>query len=257
METKGISPVYRFIKWLVWVCYPVMEVEGTENLPDEPCIIVGNHSQMNGPIACELYFPGDRYTWCAGEMMHLKEVPAYAYKDFWSNKPQRSRWFYKLLSYLIAPLSVCVFNNAQTIGVYHDARLMSTFRNTIQRLQEGASIVIFPEHDEPYNHILCNFQNKFVDVAKMYHKKTGKELSFVPLYIAPRLKKMFLGRPVRFCADTPIKEERQRICRCMMEEITAMACAQPAHTVVPYKNIPRKDYPSNISEVPAYEETRS
>lgn len=238
--------LYRAIKAVVRLCYPKIEVVGVENLPDEPAIIVGNHTQMNGPIACELYFPGQRHIWCAGQMMHLKEVPGYAYRDFWSNKPKYSRWFYKLLSYLIAPLSVCVFTNANTIGVYRDGRIISTFKDTVAKLQEGSSVVIFPEHDEDYNHILCNFQEKFVDTAKIYHRKTGRVLSFVPLYIAPYLKKMYIGEPIRFCPDAPIKEERQRICDYLMKEITKIACGLPEHTVVPYRNIPKKLYPSNI-----------
>lgn len=252
MERKSTktSPLYKVIKALVKLFYPKMEVVGTENLPEEPAIIVGNHTQINGPIACELYFPGNRYTWCASQMMHLKEVPGYAYQDFWSKKPKATRWFYKLLSYIIAPLSVCVFNNANTIAVYHDNRGISTFKDTIAKLQEGASIVIFPEHDEDYNHILCQFQDKFIDVARIYYKKTGAELSFVPLYIAPYLKKMYIGKPIRFCASTPIKEERQRICSYLMEEITNIACSLPPHTVVPYRNVSKKFYPSNIpSEV--------
>ena len=177
MEKKKISPLYRLIRWLVWVFYPKTAISGAENLPDEPCVIVGNHTQMNGPIVSELYIPGKHYTWCAGQMMELKEVPAYAYQDFWAGKPRYIRWFYKLLSYIIAPLSVCIFNNAETIPVYHDTRIITTFRETIQRLREGASIVIFPEHDAPHNHILCDFQDKFIDVARFYYKKTGKELA--------------------------------------------------------------------------------
>lgn len=240
------SSIYRGIKWLVRVCYPRMEVVGTENLPEGPAVIVGNHAQMNGPIACELYLPGEHDTWCAGEMMNLKEVPAYAYRDFWSQKPWYSRWLYRLLSYVIAPLSVCVFNNANTIGVYHDSRIISTFKNTVKRLQAGSRVVIFPEHDAPYNQILCEFQDRFIDVAKMYHKRTGRELEFVPLYLAPRRKAMYLGKPVRFRADAPLEEERQRICQYLMEEITAMACALPEHIVVPYRNIPKKQYGTNL-----------
>ena len=33
------------------------------------------------------------------------------------------------------------------------------------------------------------------------NKKTGKELYFVPLYIAPKLKKMYIGKPIAFDAD--------------------------------------------------------
>lgn len=258
MKEKKISPLYRFIKWLVRVCYPKMEVVGAEMLGEGPAVIVANHCQMDGPIACELYFPGKSYTWCAGQMMHLKEVPAYAYQDFWSGKPKCSRWFYKLLSYIIAPLSVLVFNNADTIGVYHDSRVMGTFKKTVNRLCEGGRVVIFPEYNAKYNHIIYDFQDKFIDTARLYYKRTGQELSFVPMYIAPKLRKMYLGEPIRFCAENPADAERRRICEYLMDQITKTACALPAHTVIPYRNIRKKDYPSNIStEVLAHEKAGS
>ena len=255
MEEKKTSPLYKVIKWVVKTCYPKIAVVGEENLPDEPVIFVANHCQMNGPIAGELYAPGKHYIWCAGEMMELKKVPAYAFRDFWSQKPKWTHPFYKLLSYLIAPLSVCVFNNADTIGVYHDTRILSTFKNTVKRLCEGANVMIFPEHDVPHNHIICDFQNRFIDVAKLYYKKTGKAVTFVPMYIAPKLKKMYLGKPVRFSPDQPLEEERTRICKHLMEEITAVAEAQPVHTVIPYRNIPRKHYPKNIPGEESNEKT--
>lgn len=245
MEKEKTSRLYRVIKWIVKTCYPKIEVAGEENLPEEPVIFVGNHSQMNGPITAELYTPGVHYVWCAGEMMDRKEVPAYAFQDFWSGKPKWTHPFYKLLSHLIAPLAECVFNNAHTIGVYHDTRILSTFKMTVKRLAEGANVVIFPEHNVPHNHIINDFQKRFIDVAKLYHKRTGKAVSFVPMYIAPKLKKMYLGKPVRFSPDEPLEEERIRICNYLMEEITSIARSLPEHTVIPYQNIPRKNYPKN------------
>ena len=241
--------LYRLIRATVKLVYPKTAVFGAENLPAEPCIFVGNHAQMNGPIACELYFPVERCTWCAGEMMHLREVPAYAYADFWSGKPGYIRWFFKLASYLIAPVSVCVFNNASCIGVYHDMRIMETFRRTVQKLEEGVSIVIFPEHAVPHNRIVCEFQDRFADVARMYYRKTGKPPAFVPFYVAPRLRAMYLGQPLRFDPAAPAAQERKRIAEAMMAGVTAMAEALPEHTVVPYLNIPKKQYPRNKSRV--------
>lgn len=255
MAKEQISRVYPWIKGLVHLFYPKIDVVGAENLPGEPCILVGNHAQLHGPIACELYFPTDRYTWCAGEMMVREEVPAYAYQDFWAAKPKYSRWFYKLLSHIIAPLSVCIFNNAQTIGVYHDSRIMSTFKNTVKCLQGGSSVVIFPECYTPHNNIVYTFQENFVDVAKLYCKRTGKALAFVPLYIAPKLRQMHIGKPVTFDPDAPIAEERHRICTELMDRITDMATALPMHTVVPYPNIPKKHYPTNIPKEGSYEKT--
>ena len=242
---KETTLLFRIIKGFVRVCYGKMEVVGLENLPEDNAIIVGNHTQMNGPIAGELFLPENCYTWCAGQMMNRKEVPEYAFKDFWSQKPRWTHPFYKGLSHVIAPLADHIFNNARTIPVYRDMRIMSTFKKTIQMLKDDANILIFPEKDERHNNILYQFQENFVDVAMLYYKKTGIELTFVPLYIAPKMRKMYIGKGIVFDSQNPIEEERKRIASCMSEEITDMARALPEHRVVPYRNIPKKYYLTN------------
>ena len=256
MEDKKTSWMYKVVRWLVWLFSPHYKIFGAEKLPSEPCVIVGNHSQMFGPIAGELYTPVRHYVWCAGEMMNREEVAAYAYRDFWSKKPRSVRWFFKLLSHLIVPLALLIFNNAHTIPVYHDTRLITTFRDSIEKLREGYSMVIFPEHYDEHNNIIHDFQDKFIDLARFYYKKTGIELSFVPAYYAPRLKTITYGTPIRFNAANPIAEERARLCGALMDAITEIAVALPEHTVVPYPNIPKRLYPKNIPlEVYTDEET--
>lgn len=250
MEKKKVSPLFKLVKGMLYLVYPHISIEGIENLPDEPCIIAANHCQMHGPIAGELHFPGKHAIWCAGEMMSAKEVPAYAFKDFWSQKPKRTHWFYKILSYLITPLAVLIFNNANTIGVYRDARIIATFRNTVNALADGANVIIFPEQDVKHNNIVYDFQEGFVDVARLYQRRTKKDVQFVPMYIAPKLKKMYIGKPTPFQADQPYEQEKKRICNYLMDEITEIARALPEHTVIPYRNIPKKLYPKNkVSEV--------
>ena len=246
MEEKKTPWTYKAVYKLVWLFSPKYKLVGTENLPQEPCVIVGNHSHMYGPVAGEIYVPGDHFVWCAGQMMHREEVADYAFQDFWSGRPKRTHWFYKRLSHAIVPLSVLIFNNAHTVPVYHDARLITTYRESIELMRQGASMVIFPECYDEHNNIVHGFQDKFIDLARFYYKKTGVELSFVPLYVAPKLKTLFFGKPIRFRADVPIAEERARICAELMDAITAIAVHQPEHTVVPYPNVPARDYPKNI-----------
>ncbi len=246
---------YRIFRFFLWLFYPGITVKGTEKLPDEPCIIMANHSQMHGPIAGQLYFPGRKKIWCAHQMMQLKEVPAYAFTDFWSKKPKVTLPFFKLLSYLIAPLSACVFTNADTIAVYRDNRIVSTFKKTVQALESGENVVIFPECYEPYNHIVTQFQENFVSVAKLYYKRTGKCLSFVPMYIAPKLKTMYLGTPTLYRPDAPQEEEKKRICLYAMDAITEIAQSLPLHTVIPYPNLSKKQYQTNIPEASQDEKT--
>lgn len=248
MNPKKWLWLFRILKFFLRVVYPKLQVVGIENVPEDPCVVVGNHAQMHGPIACELYLPEQYYTWCAGQMMHLRDVPPYAYADFWSKKPKSVRWFYKIASYLIAPLCVLLFNNARTIAVYHDTRILTTFRETIGALQSGKNIVIFPEHDEPFNNIIYDFQDKFIDLAKHYHKRTGKELSFLPMYVAPNLKQVVFGRPVQFCATENILAQREKIRTYLMNEITEIGRTLPEHTVVPYANDSKKLYPCSKGE---------
>lgn len=256
MEDKKTSWLYRVVRWFVWLFSPKYRLVGEENLPEGPCVIVGNHSHMYGPVAGELYTPGPHDIWCAGEMMHREEVAAYAYRDFWSQKPKALRWFFKLLSHLIVPLSLLIFNNAHTIPVYHDVRLHTTFRETLEKLCAGRRIVIFPECYDEHNNIVHAFQEKFVDLGRFYYKQTGQALSFVPMYLAPQLKTVQYGRPVSFRPDAPIARERSRVCGELMDAITQMAVSLPEHRVVPYPNVSKRHYPKNIP-LEVYDENKT
>ena len=106
--------------------------------------------------------------------------------------------------------------------------------------------MIFPEKNERCDNILYAFQDKYVDLARFYYKKTGVVLNFVPLYVAPYLSLMCFGEAIRFDPTAPIEEERARICKAIHDEIVRIACSMPTHTVVPYRNIRKRDYPKNI-----------
>ena len=174
--------------------------------------------------------------------MHIKEVPAYAYEDFWSYKPKYMRWFYKLLSYLIAPIASYIFNRADTIGVYRDARGLSTFKNTLKALKEGKHIIIMPETVEKRNEFVNQFEDKFVDVAALYYKKEKKALSFVPMYNAASIKTVVFGKPIQFDPSLAMDEQRKRICEYLQGELARIAKELPAHKIVPYENIGKKHY---------------
>ena len=72
-------------------------------------------------------------------------------------------------------LSESIFKSADALAVYKDARLFSTFKDTMKALQDGFDVVIFPENPKEYNEIVNDFQLHFVDVAKLYYGKYKKE----------------------------------------------------------------------------------
>lgn len=236
----------KFLRWIVGVFYPRMELVGLENLPEEPFVLVGNHSQAHGAIIAEERLPFDLYTWCNYQMMDKKEVCAYALKDFWQDKPKALQPLYWLVSRIIKYPAVYIMSHARTIAVYHDNRCISTFRKSLEKLQDGYNLVIYPECRERYNNIVYEFQDRFIDLAKMYYKRSGKRLSFVPMYLAPKLKKIFFGKPIVYDPETSMDVQRGQIKQQLMDTITEIACAQPLHTVIPYRNVPKKQYPKNL-----------
>lgn len=249
-KNKEQKSSFRFVKCVARGFFRKRKQLGLENIPEEPAIIVGNHAQLYGPLAVELYFPYKKYTWCIGQMLHKKEAPPYAFEDFWGYKPKWTHWWYKGMAHVVSPLLVYVNKNADTIGVYKDTRGISTFKNSVKALKDGAHIVIFPECHTPFNEIVNEFQDKFVDLARMYFKETGKTVKFVPMYNAPRLKTVVYGKPIEFQADVPIEEQRKEICEYLKAEITKMAKELPRHRVVPYANIKKKNYPYSKEKQP-------
>lgn len=248
MGKKTADRAYRIIKGSLDLFYRKYTVEGADRIPDEAVILVGNHSQVHGPLVGELRLPFPRKTWCAAEMMERDQVAEYAFRDFWSQNPKWTHPFYKALAHAIVPLSVLLFNHAETIPVYRDNRVLATFRSTVKALEAGTGVLIFPEHDKRCNHIVDDFQDHFIDVAKLYHHRTGEALAFVPMYICPALRRVCIGEAVRFDPSAPIDGERARIKEELTERITALAEALPRHRVVPYRPQPKKNWPYNRPE---------
>ena len=214
---------YVFLKKTVAFFYGKKRFEIPKDILEEPTVIVGNHAQMHGPLMFELYYPKQKKIWCIGQMMNRKEIPEYAMQDFWPYKGKVVRWFYKLLSHLMARPLAYIFNNADCIAVYKDARIMNTLKQSVYALKDGESLVIFPEKRQDFNDIINEFQDNFIDVARLYYKNTNKELAFTPAYVTPKLKKVVLGKPIKYNSSLSSDEKKKIIVEYLKEQITIIA----------------------------------
>lgn len=233
------SCTYKFVAFIAKRFCKKSQSIGVENIPNEPCIIVSNHSKLYGPVNAELYFPTEKAIWCDAFMMVKKEFPNYAYHNFWGGKPNL---FQKAFAHTIAPLVTHVMSRADSLPVYRDMRIINTYKITVQTLSEGVNVVILPESPQEYNEIVNNFNERFVDVARFYYKNYQKQLKFVPMYYSVELRKMVFGKPIEFDSNNNMDDERKRICSYLMQEITKMAKELPRHKVVPFNNVKKSQY---------------
>lgn len=240
---------YRLIQGTVRLLYRKYTV--TEENPSETGgnIYISNHAQIHGPIGHQLYFPRAKKIWVIGEMCNRQEACDYSIKDFWPHKSRTTKWIYILFSKLVISwLAPYLFTHADTIPVYKDIRLRQTMNLTIDALERGEDVVIFPEHQVVYNRYINDFQEHFVDVAKRYTRRVGKNLQFYPVYTCPSLKKILIGRPISYDATHQPDEERIRIITHLQNEITRLGDSLPNHTIVPYANINKKKRPKSKEE---------
>ena len=238
---KKRTKFYNFIRKIIAFFNGKYKFYGLENIT-EPSVIIGNHSQMSGPLVAELSFPLPKETWVAGQMINVKEIPDYAMQDFWGHRSKKFKWFYKILSKLIArPFAYCI-SGADVIPVYKDSRILVTFKDSVRALLDNKNLIIFPEEHSAYNEIINNFQLNFIEIAKIYFSKTGKRLPFIPMYIAPKLKKVVIGKPIYYNNELSLIENKEVISKYLMDEITSIAKSLPKHTVIPYDNVRKKQY---------------
>ncbi|HEY8444643.1 MAG TPA: hypothetical protein VIK94_00790 [Bacilli bacterium] len=244
IEDKKKPLIFRIIKRIVCLFYKKYTIVFNTDVETHGHFYISNHAQLHGPLGLYLYFPFRKYIWVIGQMCNRKEVYAYAMDDFWRNKSKYTKWLYKIFAKLIvAPFASFLFNRADTIPVYKDARLRFTMKETIKRLCEGKDIIIFPEGREHYNKFINDFQIHFVDVAKPYYHKTGIKAKFYPVYTCHDLKIVLIGEPIEFDPDNKLDDERRRIINYLQNEITRLGESLPNHRIVPYDNIKKRLYP--------------
>ena len=244
MEKKNKKPLFfRFLRFWVKLFTIKYQFVFLQEMDDNKGnIIVSNHAQANGPLAYQFYYPKNKKIWCIGEVFDKKEFPEYAMKDFWPHK-KKSKWFFKMIAHLLAPLSQYIFKHADTLPVYKDNRYIKTAKLSVRTLENNEDIIILPEEHVPYNEIVNEFLQNFVSVAKLYNGKTKKDILFYPSYVAPSCKKVIIGRPIQYNPNEDFDIEKNRICEYLKSEITKLAYTLPPHRVVPYENISKKQYP--------------
>jgi len=165
----------------------------------QPTIYVANHAAANGPFTYELFFPRRFVPWGTHEMCgNISERWNYLYHIFYRQK----LGFSPLKSFLIATpfcvISKLLYQGAELIPTYKDIRLSTTIKRSIQAMQNGNDVLIFPENSEDvgYCENIDHFHRGFVLLARRFHHKTGCEAPICPVYYNGRKNRMVIGRPV-------------------------------------------------------------
>lgn len=221
--------MFRFTSW--WVSKVYRGYNKLE-LSEDNGVYVSNHCLYHGPLYYQLYFPKPKKIWVIYAMCNRKEAIDYSYEEFLHLK--KPRWFFILISRIIARLLSFFIIHAETIPVYKDLRISSTLKESVRALKNNENLVIMPECHQEYNEVLHEFQKNYIELARLYYKMTKKRLKFYPTYLAPKIRKICVGEPIEFNPEAEIEFEKTRINQYLKDEITKMYFELPRHKVVLY-----------------------
>ena len=111
-------------------------------------------------------------------------------------------------------------NQLECVPVYRDkpGQLMKTFRASVEAMQAGDNLLIFPENpnaveqDHGYERegVGVLFSG-FAMLGQIYHSRTGKQCRFVPMYCDKHTRTITFAPEIVYNDEADPEEERRRV----------------------------------------------
>lgn len=225
---------YRFIRGIARLCFPRAKTVYEEQPGDEPAVFVCNHSAIRGPVMMTLDFKPKHQAWTVSCALNSKEAVNYAFHDVFMGNSRKCKWFWRFLSHIVAKGLPPVLLYSNTIPVYHDKGIVKTFKQSIKALTDGDHLVIFAESPKRYSEYICELQPGFVDIARLYYRKSHKALKFYPVYLEKKNAIISVGKPISYDPELSLEEQRERITHYLRDNIDRLGRALPEHKPVPF-----------------------
>lgn len=216
--------VYRVIELLLKLFFPKLKIERDGVEIEEPAIFVANHEAAFGPMALFLRFPVRLYPWVMHDLTELERCARYLEASYFSKELGLPRILGRWIAHLIARVCVGLFRRIEAIPVYHESRrIMETIAKSIVYLEEGRSLLIFPEIPDSYlNRYIGRFNTGFLEIAKRVGREERRSIKIYPVAVDRRRRKILIGHPSVYDIGKPYPEERGRIVLELEAEVSAM-----------------------------------
>lgn len=163
-------------------------------LPNQ-AIYYSNHNGAAGPLTLSMYFPKYLVPWGAHPMTeNYQNRWNYLYHIFYQQKLKYSKFKSFVLATLFGLISKALYNGVQLIPTYRDIRLRKSILLSMEHLNIGNNILIFPEDSEDgYDEQIKEFHAGFVYLAKKYYQEHQKHIPIIPVYYDKKSVEIRIG----------------------------------------------------------------
>ena len=185
-----------------------------------PAVFVCNHGEFYGPIVTTLYVPYPFRPWIASDLLDVKKFIPNVYNGAALTVKWIPRFLHMPIVKILAPFISWVLRSVEPIPVNRDnARsIMDTMNKSVEVLESDDNILLFPEDPSAEtggkyrnDDVGSAFFTGFIFLGKAYYKKTGKRLTFYPLFADKEKRTITFGRGVTYDPDNDIQQEKTRL----------------------------------------------
>ncbi len=202
--------LYKAIRGAVRLFSRKWETVWEEPFDGELAVFCPNHAGAMGPISMCAHFEktDDCYSWMNNGMMEAKLVPAYVRQDYWWEPGCKLEPLYNAtLPYIAAAIVPPILRSAPGVPVYHDNRIIKTFRKSIEVLKEGKHLIIFTEQPAGFGTSETELNRGWLQIAPMAWRTLKVKLKIYPVNIDLEKRRITVSRPVCYNPELPLKEQ--------------------------------------------------
>lgn len=195
-ERHIYGPFARFARWLLRTFS--LKYRCDFEVPTEPVVFVCRHLDMHGPYTTMKWLPTELHPMIIHVFFDrettVKHMTEYTFAARYGKKAQKFNLAAHVMSWIMPPLT----KSLQAVPVYRGGiQSMSTIKQGLNYLLKQESLMVYPDihytdlYDKP-----SDIYEGFLAMGELYFKKTGKKLSFVPLRIDDKKRRIIAGEPV-------------------------------------------------------------
>ena len=191
------KPWFRFIKKIMRLFIKPTEFVYLGERINEPTIILSNHVGTAAPLAWELYGNHPFRFWGAYEMNSgLIKLYKYQTRVYYHEKKHWNLHLARLFCLIASPLTFMFYRGINLISTHKDIHFRHTITESIETLDSGKSVIIFPEiSDKGYLDVLEGFHQGFTMLGSILLRK-GKDMPITVAYFRKNEKRYIVDRPI-------------------------------------------------------------
>lgn len=189
--------------------------------PEGPTVYVCSHSDLLGPLATLCWLPVAPRPWVLHVFLDREDCRK-QYRDYtFSRRFGMPGPLAALAAWAASGYVSALMGSMGAIPVHRGtAKLGATFRQTLDALEAGDSVLIFPDVDyTDRSDGIGEVYDGFLLLERLWRKRSDRPLDFVPLRLDAAGRTITAGRPARFDRAASWKPELVRVREALRAEI--------------------------------------